>query len=106
MAGLEVEQTTLKLRDNGSTSAVGLGTTEVIEADTIIFCIGDRVSSSFGLPLNRWQEYAKNPTPQYPMDGLSYESYDEQSGTPVDRITSYNVCYTKLLRKRQIWSGG
>lgn len=86
VAGLEVEHTTLKLRDNGSTSAAGLGTTEVIEADTVIFCIGDRVSSAFGLPLDRWQEYAKNPTPQYPMNDLSYEAYDESTGKPVEGV--------------------
>lgn len=86
VTGLEVEHTTLKLRDNGSTSAAGLGTTEVIEADTVIFCIGDRVSAAFGLPLDRWQEYAKNPNPQFPMNGLSYESYNEQTGTPVEGV--------------------
>jgi ferredoxin--NADP+ reductase len=83
VAGLEVEHTTLKLRENGSTSAVRLGTTEVIEADTVIFCIGDRVAAAFGLPLDRWQEYAKNPNPQFPMDGISYEAFNEQTGIPV-----------------------
>ncbi len=86
VAGLEVEHTTLKLRDSGTTSAVGLGTTEVIEADTVIFCIGDRVSSRFGLPLDKWQEYAKNPNPQFPIDDTSYEAYNEATQTPVEGV--------------------
>ena len=84
--GLEVEHTTLKLRDNGSTSSVSLGTTEVLEADTVIFCIGDRVSQNFGLPLDRWQEYAKHPEPRFPVDGISYEAYNEVASQAVEGI--------------------
>jgi ferredoxin--NADP+ reductase len=86
VTGLEIEHTTLKLRDSGTTSAVRLGTTEVIEADTVIFCIGDRVSAKFGLPLDRWQEYAKNPNPQFPLDGISFEAYNEAKQTPVEGV--------------------
>ncbi len=86
VTGLEVEHTTLKLRDNGSTSAVGLGTTEILEADTVIFCIGDRVSQGFGLPLDRWQEYAKNPNPRFPVDDISYEAYNEAIEQSVEGI--------------------
>jgi ferredoxin--NADP+ reductase len=74
------------MRADGRTSAQGLGTTEVIPADTIIFCIGDRVSSSFGLPLNRWNEYAKNPEPRFPVAGISYEAYDEVSMQPIEDV--------------------
>jgi len=86
VTGLEIEHTTLKLRENGSTSSVGLGTTEILEGDTVIFCIGDRVSQSFGLPLDRWQEYAKNPAPRFPVDGISYEAYNEETQQPVEGI--------------------
>ncbi|HSG25902.1 MAG TPA: FAD-dependent oxidoreductase [Anaerolineales bacterium] len=86
VTGLEVEHTTLKLRDNGSTGSVSLGTTEVLDADTVIFCIGDRVSQNFGLPLDRWQEYAKHPEPRFPVDGISYEAYTEVAGQPVEGI--------------------
>jgi ferredoxin--NADP+ reductase len=86
VTGLKVEHTTLKLRENGGTSSVGLGTTEIIEADTVIFCIGDQVSTSFGLPLDRWNEYAKNPDPKYPVEDTSYEAYDEEAGKPLDGI--------------------
>ncbi|MBN2044786.1 MAG: FAD-dependent oxidoreductase [Anaerolineales bacterium] len=86
VTGLEIEHTTLKMRKGGRTSAVGLGTTEVIEADTVIFCIGDQVSPGLGLPLNQWGEYAKNPDPNFPIDGTSYEAYDEQAGHPVKGV--------------------
>jgi len=86
VTGLEVEHTTLKLRDNGSTSSVSLGTNEVLEADTVIFCIGDRVSQNFGLPLDRWQEYAKHPEPRFPVDGISYEAYNEVAGQAVEGV--------------------
>ena len=86
VSGLEVEHTTLKLRDSGSTSAVRLGTTEILEADTVIFCIGDRVSQSFGLPLNKWQEYAKSPNPNFPIDGISYEAYNEVKQQVVEGV--------------------
>jgi len=86
VSGLEVEHTTLKLRDNGSTSSVGLGTTEILEADTVIFCIGDRVSQSFGLPLDKWQEYAKSPNPSFPIDGISYEAYNEVKQQAVEGV--------------------
>jgi len=86
VTGLEIEHTTLKLRENGSTSSVGLGSTEILECDTVIFCIGDRVSQSFGLPLDKWQEYAKHPKPSFPIDGISYEAYNEETQQPVEGI--------------------
>lgn len=86
VAGLKIEHTTLSVRPDGSTSAEGLGTAEVIPADTVIFCIGDRVSSSFGLPLNRWNEYAKNPEPRFPEDGISYEAFDEVNNQPIEDV--------------------
>ena len=86
VTGFEVEHTTLKMRENGRTSAVGLGTTEVLDADTVIFCIGDTVSTKLGLPLDRWGEYAKHPDPAFPVEGISYEAYDHQLGQPVDGV--------------------
>jgi ferredoxin--NADP+ reductase len=43
--------------------------------DTVIFAIGDRVDNELGLPIIGI-EYAKNPTPRFPIDGFSYEAYD------------------------------
>ncbi|MGH2581555.1 MAG: FAD-dependent oxidoreductase, partial [Anaerolineales bacterium] len=43
---LEVEDTTLETRPDGNTRDVGLGTTREIPADTVVFCIGDRVDET------------------------------------------------------------
>jgi ferredoxin/flavodoxin---NADP+ reductase len=39
----------------------------------VVFAIGDKVEESFGLP-TEWNEFIKNQTPKYPIDGISYES--------------------------------
>ena len=84
--GLEVEETSLALRDGGGTKSVSLGTTKVLDVDSVIFCIGDQVESGFGLPLDQWNEFAKNPKPSFPIADLSFESYDPQSGKPIEGI--------------------
>lgn len=84
VCGLEVEDTKL-VPANGDTKARGLGTKRVIEVDTVIFCIGDKVDDSFGLP-TEWGEFIKNPTPRYPMEGNSYEAFDPASGQPIEDV--------------------
>jgi ferredoxin--NADP+ reductase len=85
VCGLEVEDTTLKLRDDGSTSARGLGTTRVLDVDSVIFAIGDRVDDAFGLPIV-WNEFAKNPNPRFPQDGMSYEAYDPEAEAALEGV--------------------
>lgn len=75
---IEVEETTLTAKPDGSTSAKGLGTYHELPADTVIFCIGDRVDSSFGLPLDKWGDFAKNPEPKFPVAETSYEAYNPE----------------------------
>jgi ferredoxin--NADP+ reductase len=84
--GLEVEETTLELRDDGSTKAVSLGTTKVLDVDSVIFCIGDQVETGFGLPLDKWNEFAKHPQPRYPINETSYEAYNPETGAAVEGI--------------------
>lgn len=87
VTGLEVEETALEPRPGGGESkSVGLGTHRVIPCDTVVFCIGDRVDASFGLPLDKWQEFAKHPEPRYPDEGFSYEAYDPQTGQGVPGV--------------------
>lgn len=33
-----------------------------------------------------WNEFVKNPQPDYPVDGLSYEAYDPQAGRPIEGV--------------------
>jgi ferredoxin--NADP+ reductase len=82
--GLEVEDTTLILAD-GDTKAKRLGSKRVIPVETVIFCIGDRVDETFGLPV-RWNEFVKNPRPQFPIDDLSYEAFDPDTDLPIERV--------------------
>jgi ferredoxin--NADP+ reductase len=81
---LEVEENEL-VRANGSTKAKGLGRTHEIPCDTVIFAIGDQVDAHFGLPVERG-EFVKNPTPRFPIDGISYEAFDPKTQQPLDGI--------------------
>lgn len=81
--GLEVEDTTLVARPDGTSNAVGLGTFRIIEGDTVVFCIGDRVDETFGLPLDKWGDFAKNPNPRFPIEGASYEAYNPETQQPI-----------------------
>jgi ferredoxin/flavodoxin---NADP+ reductase len=69
---LEVEDNILTEKD-GRTSAKGTGVKRLIDVDTVIFAIGDKVDDSFGLPVE-WNEFVKNKDPRFPVDGMSYES--------------------------------
>ncbi len=86
VVALELEDTTLKLRDNGSTSARGLGTTRTLDVDTVVFAVGDKVDVGLGLPTDEWNDYAKNPEPRYPIDSICYEAYDPLLKQPVEGV--------------------
>lgn len=72
MNKLEVEDNILVEKD-GKTSAKGTGVKRMVDVDTVIFAIGDKVDESFGLP-TEWNEFVKNKEPRFPMDGISFES--------------------------------
>jgi len=55
-----VEETTL-VPSNGDTKAKGTGIKRVVDVDTVVFCIGDKVDENFGLPV-KWNQFVKNPT--------------------------------------------
>jgi ferredoxin--NADP+ reductase len=82
--GLEIEDTTLVARD-GEPQAKRLGTRRTLDVDTVVFCIGDKVDESFGLPV-RWNEFVKNPSPRFPVGGISYEAFDPDLDRPIDRV--------------------
>jgi ferredoxin--NADP+ reductase len=82
--GLEVENTKLVPKGN-DTKAVGLGERRVLDVDTVVFCIGDKVDESFGLPV-QWNEFVKSPNPCYPIDSVSFEAYDPQENRPLEGI--------------------
>lgn len=82
--GLEVEDNSLSLKD-GEVKAHGTGHKRIIPVDAVVFAIGDKVDESFGLP-TQWNEFAKNPTPRFPIDGISYEAYDPKTQTVIDDV--------------------
>ena len=82
--GLEAEETTLVCAE-GEVQAKRLGTSRELDVDTVVFCIGDKVDDTFGLPV-RWNAFVKNPNPRFPVDGHSYEAYDPDTDRPIDRI--------------------
>jgi ferredoxin--NADP+ reductase len=84
VCGLEIEETKL-VRTNGDTKARGTGVKGIMDVDTVIFAIGDRVDDQFGLPVH-WNEFVKNPEPQFPVDGISYEAYDLEQYAPLPAI--------------------
>lgn len=84
VTALEVEDTEL-VSTNGDTKARSLGTHRTLDVDTVIFCIGDRVDESFGLPVQR-NEFVKASNPRFPVEGLSYEAYNPQIGKPIEGV--------------------
>jgi ferredoxin--NADP+ reductase len=84
VGALEVENNALVIK-NGDTRASSLGVMQVLDVDTVVFAIGDKVDDIFGLPV-QMNEFVKNPNPRFPVDGLSYESFDPETGKPIDGI--------------------
>lgn len=84
VCGLEADETILIPR-NGDTKAKRTGEKRILDVDTVIFCIGDRVDDKFGLPVE-WNEFVKNPDPVYPVNDISYEAYDPKLNKPVEGI--------------------
>jgi ferredoxin/flavodoxin---NADP+ reductase len=69
---VELEENIL-VEANGGTKAKSTGNKRLLDVETVVFAIGDRVDDSFGLPIE-WNEFVKNQSPRFPVDGISYES--------------------------------
>jgi len=80
--GLQVADTHLVMKD-GVTKARPTGKTRVLDVDTVVFCIGDKVDENFGLPIE-WNEFVKSPRPHYPINDISYEVYDPESAHTIE----------------------
>ena len=77
LTSLVVEENTLVV-ENEVIKARGTGQTYNLEVDTVISAIGDTIDPDFGLPFDR-NEFVKNPKPRFPIDGVSFESFDPVS---------------------------
>jgi ferredoxin--NADP+ reductase len=81
---LKVEDNTLAAVD-GNVKAKGLGITRQIPGNSVIFAIGDTVDKEFSLP-TFGDGYSISDTPSFPVDGISYEAYDNDEATPIKGV--------------------
>ncbi len=81
---LKVEENTLVGVD-GNVKARGTGITRQIEADTIIFAIGDTVDKDFCVPIYN-DAYVSVPQPRFPVEGVSYEAFNPDTNQPIERV--------------------
>ena len=82
--GLQIADTHLVLK-NGITKARPTGEIRVLDVDSVVFCIGDKVDDDFGLPIE-WNEFVKTPQPQYPINDMSYEVYDPEKSRTIEGV--------------------
>ena len=83
-SALKVEDNTL-ISVNGNVKPRGLSTTRHIEANTVIFAIGDTVDKDFSLPIYG-DAYSVNPHPIFPVDGISFEAFDIDADAPIKAV--------------------
>jgi ferredoxin/flavodoxin---NADP+ reductase len=81
---LKVEENTLVNAD-GNVKARGTGNTRQIEADTIIFAIGDTVDKDFCVPVFN-DAYVAAPQPRFPVENISYEAFNPDTDRPIERV--------------------
>ncbi len=81
---LEVEDNILVAKD-GDLKSRGTGRKRMLDVDTVIFAIGDKVDASIGLPSDS-NEFIKNPSPRFPVDGISYEAFDPAANAPIPDV--------------------
>ncbi len=81
---LKVEDNSL-LAVDGNVKARGTGETRQIDADTVIFAIGDTVDRDFCVPIYN-DAYVASPQPRFPMGGISYEAFNPDTDQPIERV--------------------
>ena len=81
---LEVEDNILVMKD-GELKSRGTGHKRMLDVETVIYAIGDRVDESFGLPVAS-NEFIKNPAPRYPVESVSYEAFDPATNSLIPDV--------------------
>lgn len=84
VSALKVEENTLVAVD-GNVKARGTGNTRQIEADTIIFAIGDTVDRDFCVPIFN-DAYVSAQQPRFPIEGVSFEAFNPDTNQPIERV--------------------
>ena len=81
---LKVEENSL-IGVDGIVKARGTGNTRQIDADTIIFAIGDTVDKDFCVPVFN-DAYMSSPQPCFPVEGVSFEAFNPDTNQPIERV--------------------
>ncbi len=81
---LEVEDNILVEQD-GKLKSKGTGHKRLLDVDTVIFAIGDRVDPTVGLPVAS-NEFIKNTSPRFPIEGYSFEAFDPVANAPIPDV--------------------
>ena len=84
LAKLEVEDNILVAKDD-DLKARGTGHKRILDVEAVIFAIGDKVDNSFGLPTDS-NAFIMNPSPRFPIDGISYEAFDPDADAPIQDV--------------------
>ena len=84
LSQLEVEDNILVVKDN-EVKARGTGHKRTLDVEAVIFAIGDKIDDSFGLPTAS-NAFAMNPSPRFPIDGISYEAFDPDADEPIQDV--------------------
>ncbi len=84
LAKFEVEDNILVAKDN-DLKARGTGHKRILDVEAVIFAIGDKVDNSFGLPTAS-NAFVLNPSPRFPIDGISYEAFDPDADAPIQDV--------------------
>jgi ferredoxin/flavodoxin---NADP+ reductase len=84
VSGLKVEENSL-VNVEGNVKARGTGNTRQIDADTVIFAIGDTVDRDFCIPIYN-DTYVSAPQPRFPVEGISYEAFNPDSNLPMEGV--------------------
>jgi ferredoxin--NADP+ reductase len=82
--GLEVEDNIL-VASGDDVKARGTGNKRILKIDSVVFAIGDKVDSDFGLPVSA-SEFAKSPQPRFPVEDICYEVYDPAADAVIEDV--------------------
>ena len=81
---LEVEDNLLE-GEGTDVKARGTGRKRMLEVEVVIYAIGDKIDDSFGLPTAS-NAFVVNPSPHYPVEGISYEAFDPAIEEPIGDV--------------------
>jgi ferredoxin/flavodoxin---NADP+ reductase len=84
VTALKVEDNVL-VEVNGNVKPRGTGNTRQIDADTVIFAIGDTVDKDFCIPFFN-DAYVSSSQPRFPVEGVSFEAFNPDTDQPIERV--------------------